>query len=53
MLAPSPLIETVAFSFSNSSLSSARLSFFVPRMSMAPAKLQAVSRFMSVASSPQ
>ena len=53
MLAPSPLTETLAFSFSNASLMSARLFFCVPRISMPPAKLHATSRLVRVFSSPQ
>src|ERR1043165_9075172 len=53
MLAPSPPSETLALSFSNASLISARLFFWVPRISMPPAKLHATSRSVRVFSSPQ
>ena len=53
MLAPSPPTETEAFSFSNASFSSARLRWRVPRISIEPAKLHAVSRLVRLFSSPQ
>src|ERR1041385_5655841 len=52
-LAPSPPSETLALSFSNAFLISARLFFCVPRISMPPAKLHATSRSVRVFSSPQ